>query len=1085
MFDADTAALLQSAPEMPGLNPSELPAILTRHYTILVSSRLAGVDSSTDDLDKGWSLERIADTYELLASLYVKPEFRRPSAFVAATAQQILARHQAKENSEFSKFANVDSNRVDPSLAAPLLFLAAEQYADANESVGAIKVEKKNQLYEATILSESISDLARGHLPSILKRANRWRRVRPFSSIDEMALASLLEVLVSGIEIFAANLLRTGVPEPAAGRFGSADEAFKRVLNLSATNNKSAKIDGEMVLAYAGPHHLASLLLATVKGIGEGSLLAVPPPSGSDAEVWEKWLRYRANKFPFVWPNHREAIGRGFHKAGVSSVVVLPTGAGKTTISSLKIAGTLARRKKVVFLAPTHALVEQLTEDLQHMFPKEILDSVVSSNFDLLMQDGVILKDIEVMTPEQCLAMISFAPEAFSDVGLLVFDECHLLSPESGKIRRALDGMLCVLGFNHIAPDADMLFLSAMLKNGNEFAQWLEELTGRDSVAVDLLWKPSRQARGVVIYDDGELNDIGNAATEVQREERKRKKKTSKTLRRSKKEPFGRRAKEKLIAQPLAIWGLQHNWLSEDSAMCVTTKVLQQPVPLNGSLIYDSLHLTPNANQVAVRLAVAAAESGLKTIVFVNRKSYAVNVASNISALLPQSVDATELEQERWEALKAELGDLKHSVIAGPAVAVPHNSAMLRLERDLSERMFRRDDGARVIVATPTLAQGLNLPAHLAILAGDKRMGENGGREELQAHEILNAAARAGRAGHLANGLVLLIPDPVISSSRQEQALSESVVEKLKSVLPEDDHCVTITDPLEIVLDRLMQGTQGNLDVLYTINRMAVIRELEDDRAADVIFDLRKSFGAYSARRNSEEKEFAEKIEYLKKVISEQKNGEIDESIAILASRSGISADILTTLKDRIRANTGSLPTSVNGWLSWTVQWLIDNEDARNCLLGEVVASILDVCGKRKGKRKDIEPADLTHVLEGIYAWTTGQPLCVIEDLLGGNPNAKASTKSICPKARKLVSTVIPRGISFILGLVSHVVKDVDPFEQQEDLDKQLVECLGTAVRKGFDSTEKLLFANDNPSILSRVQIHETWEKSGITTGNN
>jgi hypothetical protein len=50
------------------------------------------------------------------------------------------------------------------------------------------------------------------------------------------------------------------------------------------------------------------------------------------------------------------------------------------------------------------------------------------------------------MTPERCLAMLSFAPEAFWDVGLLVFNECHLLSPQSGKIRRALDAMLCVLG---------------------------------------------------------------------------------------------------------------------------------------------------------------------------------------------------------------------------------------------------------------------------------------------------------------------------------------------------------------------------------------------------------------------------------------------------------------------------------------------------------------------------------------------------------------------------------------------------------------------------------------------------------------
>jgi replicative superfamily II helicase len=149
--------------------------------------------------------------------------------------------------------------------------------------------------------------------------------------------------------------------------------------------------------------------------------------------VWERWLRLRAEKLPYLWPNHRQAVEADFYGTGNSSVVVLPTGAGKTTISSLKIAGALARRKKVVFLAPTHALVEQLTEDLQEMFPQEVFGSVVSSDFDLLFLEDAIFQDIEVMTPERCLAMLSFAPEAFQDVGLLVFDECHLLSPQIGK----------------------------------------------------------------------------------------------------------------------------------------------------------------------------------------------------------------------------------------------------------------------------------------------------------------------------------------------------------------------------------------------------------------------------------------------------------------------------------------------------------------------------------------------------------------------------------------------------------------------------------------------------------------------------
>ena len=47
------------------------------------------------------------------------------------------------------------------------------------------------------------------------------------------------------------------------------------------------------------------------------------------------------------------------------------------------------------------------------MFPKDILGSVVSSDFDLLFQTEAQLQEIEVMTPERCLAMLSFAPEPF------------------------------------------------------------------------------------------------------------------------------------------------------------------------------------------------------------------------------------------------------------------------------------------------------------------------------------------------------------------------------------------------------------------------------------------------------------------------------------------------------------------------------------------------------------------------------------------------------------------------------------------------------------------------------------------------
>lgn len=1067
MFDAETAELLRSAPGAPGLNPQDIPGLLTRHYANLVSARLRGAVDGPGEADETWPLDRIADTYELIASLHTDGTLRKASAFVAGTAQQIVARRQTILAAGDTLPANIDRDRVDPTIAATVLFLAAEQYADANEAASLIHPREKRELYEATILSQDLADFARGQLDRILERAGTWRKQRAGRDLEERALAALLETLIAGVEILAARFLGVAIPRRSAGRFDSARDAFQRVLELSAMvdNERIGNLGGNILNAYAGPHHLASLLIAAHNGISEAPLTILPPPDGADPAFWGRWLHFRASSFPFVWPNHREAIAKEFHQTGKSAVVVLPTGAGKTTVSSLKIAGVLARGKKIVFLAPTHALVEQLTVDLQEMFPKDILGSVVSSDFDLLFRSDTQLQEIEVMTPERCLAMLSFAPEAFSELGLLVFDECHLLSPQSGKIRRAIDGMLCLLGFNHIAPDADFLFLSAMLKNAEELAEWIGQLTGRTCVCVDLLWKPSRQARGVLIYKDEDLDRAKRRAAAVQAAENKKKGKKATGLRVS--------AKRELVAHPWAIWGLQHNWLGQRTARCIMSKVLDEPVTLSGDNKYGPIRLKPNANQVAARLAASAARNGLKSIVFVITKNDAVSVARDISLELDEAIKPTKAEQERWDALQVELGDLRHALLAQPAIAVPHNSSMLRLERDLSERMFKRSNGAKVIVATPTLAQGLNLPAHLAILAGDKRAdADQKGREDLEAHEILNAAARAGRAGHLANGVVLLIPEPNISFS-DDEPLELRVIQKLKSVLPEDDRCVVISDPLEIVLDRLMQGETVDADVRYMVNRMASLREAEGLEDPTLLFDLRKSLGAFVARKKQVEAEFEAKITDLKKAIAQDAPDGVDNTMAALASQSGMSMHLLLSLKKRVTDEAGSLPVTVEDWLIWTVNWLAEDENARASLLYDVKKSILGSCGAKKDG--EITSEELTLILPGLLAWIRGRPLAVIEKELGGDPDADSLTKQVCPRARELVGNVIPRGFSFIMGLVSHVVEEVNPFDSQDTLSRHLVECLGIAVRKGYDMPEKVFFAGDHPTVLSRVQMHELW----------
>lgn len=1066
MFDPRTADLLQAAPSLPDLAAEDLPKALTRAYAQLVSDRLEGGGGETVGAGV-WSVDRIADAYEIIASIEEDPLLRRSAAFVAGTAQQIMARRSNRTAPPVR--SPVDRDGVDASVAAALLFLAAEQYADANEAGGAIVIPREG-LEEAREVGRHVRDLVRGNLGAIVARgAARAAPVAPRPGrLERDALRRLLRSLMRGIEHLATHLLAPA--DAPLGELEAARALFSRVLEVSGERRPptlgwavdGAEDWGDLSTRYPGPAHLASLLMIASGGIADAALSRLPPPDGVDGGFWSDWLRFRAEAMPYVWANHREAIAAGFHQPGRSAVLVLPTGAGKTTVSALKIAGMLALGRKVVFLAPTHALVEQLTDDLQALFPRERFGRGVSGDFDSLLLEDAQLEDIEVMTPERCLAMLSFAPEAFAQVGLLVFDECHLLSP-SRRIGRALDGMLCVLAFNAAAPDADLLMLSAMLRNGGELAAWVRELTGRPCDSVELLWKPSRQARGVVVYRAERIAAIEAAAWREQRRLDDAAPRRATSVRAA--------AERRLSARPWVLWGLQHNWTEVEDGY-THTRVTDDALPLKGSLHRRGIHATPNSNATAAQIAVNAVDAGLKTIVFVNTKRDAVRSAAAINARV-EEVELDADEQALLDALEVELGDRRHAIFGTDGFgAVPHNGSMLMLERRLAERLFRRRNGAKVIVATPTLAQGLNLPAELAILAGDRRSGEDGDREDLEAHELLNAAGRAGRAGHLANGVVILIPEPIITF-RPGRALPRVVVDKLKSVLPEDDRCIQLSDPLEVVLDRVMLGQAADRDVRYTVNRLAALTAADGAITPDNL--LVRSFGAFRARRREREADYIARAEVLWAAARTEVEDGPDATVVLLASQSGMGLAILERLRARLIASAGALPTGIPGWVGWILDWLAADDEARRDLLADTVRAIRASLGL--SAEAVVDAAAVRALGPAARAWVEGRPLNAVEESLGGVPNAAGVARQL-PRAREFVGAVIPRSLSFVAGVVARMVQELGLVDRQFDLEESTLRALSGAVRRGFDTPAKLEFANRDRSLLGRVEAHRAYQRS-------
>lgn len=910
MFDVETSRLIRRAPALRGVDPNVLPQELTGIYAELVALRLRE-DELVAASDRAILLERlsrIATVYEACADVTVDNERRRASAFVAATAHQILGRVMAGAYDVSLPYLTVSS--IHPLLAAPLLFLVAEQNADAREAARSLTDVRDDNLIKSALI-ETVYDLASESYQSILDRAARLEQMRaPINEFGDAAIEQALYGLCwSGIVQLVSRLM--GVESPATQflNFDSPQNAFERVLELSVEDLNLADFgEGDSYAVFGGPRHLAALLRHLADGLEGAGVANIPPPQDASPEFWVPWLKHRAKSKPIIWSNHRRALETNFLNRGTSAVLVLPTGAGKTTLSELKIAATLAAEHKVVFIVPTLALVDQLRDDLAESFPASIGDIEVAADGDLTGTLSVPeLSSIEVMTPERCLALMSHNADALEDVGLVVFDECHLLSPQGGG-KRSLDAMLCLIQAIRRAPHADLLLLSAMLTNAADFADWIAEITTRPCVAFQDSWKPSRQARGVIVYDQNEVQEIRRSATRANRAAKTKTK-----------------LKRKKDVVPFAVFGLHQNWNQAAAADIRLIKLSDDPVELT---VKKNGYATPNSNKVAARLAIDACAAGLKTIVFVQQPGHAVSTARNISGKLEATYTLTASETALWGNIQAELGGSEHSLINIGAAALPHNGDMIPLERRLAESLYKKRDGVDVIVATPTLAQGMNLPAQLAILAGDKRHDDDEGRSALAAHELLNAAGRAGRAGHLANGVVLMVPEPIETFHNGRP--SDSAFSKLRAILPQDDKCVAIADPITRVLDRIQSGDTNSLDVRYFISRIQAADDPEQ-AAENALNTVRRSFSKFLADRRNEAENFETKVLALQAVIAQP--SDIDADVSAIAASYGLAADPLAKARARMEADFESLPTSIGGWVEWLIQFFKADRQSYEALM--------------------------------------------------------------------------------------------------------------------------------------------------------
>lgn len=667
-------------------------------------------------------------------------------AFVTATAYSL--KNMLLQQQEESV---VSMDYISSDVSTVLYYLIADAVTDA--------VEVARKFHTADDIQGSllryIRMLAEGKLKEIVESETTIEEFH--GDYQEYAINLLMNELCEGIKDVALHFLGNTTIKPT--------ERLEQVLLLSSYQIE----EFDQIDTYVGIRKIAKLLLGVTKHLERAALINIPVPEGVDADQWKSFLYKRCMQGrPFIWRNHGFAIYNRFLDLGVSSIFTYPTGAGKSTIVQLKIASSILADRRVIVLVPTHALESQMKRELSDIFKENFSEQMFAGGEFSEYFEEENKQSIVVMTPERCLTVLGDASDKFNDVGLVVFDEFHLMgAQESGNDSRSLTAMFTMLEIFEKLPQVDFVLLSAMVKNSHDIADWLESVTHRECLVFDDKWKPTRQLQGCLVYEQTEIKQLQNKARTYPQHKSKKKLVAS------------------MLATPWCLFCLKTVWDSQKVRDYSKVKLLNHQISLGISL--TTRKLTPNRNQVACQIASAFVLNGLRVMIFVDTPRSAQSIQKNAKDAIPL-VDLSALftqNQAKIDQLTLELGDFSYSYLLNQTSCAVHHGLLLPEERDLMEQSYRQEHGVHLIAATPTLAQGVNLPADVVIIAGYDRYDVNtGGRETLKAHEILNAAGRAGRAGFNSYGAVILIPNHVLAI--QDNTIGKEWQKSKMEYLPEE-----------------------------------------------------------------------------------------------------------------------------------------------------------------------------------------------------------------------------------------------------------------------------------------------------------
>lgn len=463
------------------------------------------------------------------------------------------------------------------------------------------------------------------------------------------------------------------------------------------------------------------LLIIIVNGLEKSSLWTtilprVPNNENSLTSNYINNLIFSKSPIIELFVVQRKALSKVLSEKG--AVVSLPTSSGKTRIAEIAILDCLSKipSAKILYLAPFRSLAFEVESSLNQTLGKVgLVVSQLYGSGQFSSVDRMIIENANILvaTPEKAKVILRANTDITQQIKLVIIDEGHLLNEQERQVRNEM----FIEELKKYVRDncGKIILLSAVLPNTSEIAQWVTDF--EEPTFIQNNEKIARQRLGFLKFIKGRNS-------------------------------------------------VHLDWQGAEKSFNANFIAPMIPLKRDGTR-HKGRKIRPSDKKEAVAYTALKLSLEKPLLIFIASANSVLSFAENVYDAMKKTNALVEYKWKRdidWKILELACEEdsskdnerilryAKHGILC-------HKRSMNNELKQVIERLMRKDK-PRIIIATMTLGQGVNLGISTIIFGGVNFYDITAqSQKSITNSDFWNIAGRAGRAFTDSEGKILFATD--------------------------------------------------------------------------------------------------------------------------------------------------------------------------------------------------------------------------------------------------------------------------------------------------------------------------------------